>query len=167
MLRCRACRASFQTLAGMLPHPKKRPGVPICQLVLPGCSSFRGLTPSGTPIHTTKAHMSMCSYVFALVPSNKQTRLKKHSHIHPHAQSGCVAEVRIQCQCSVLSPPTSGWSPCQFTCQGWTSRALSAPERAPSPPPIHTHHFARGQGGFTPVCFPPSIVQCQPTACLL
>lgn len=32
----------LKTLVGMLPHSKKGPGVPICQLVLPGCSSFRG-----------------------------------------------------------------------------------------------------------------------------
>lgn len=31
-----------KTLVCMLPHSTKGPGVPICQLVLPGCSSFRG-----------------------------------------------------------------------------------------------------------------------------
>lgn len=88
----------------------------------------------------------------------------------PHTRSRCgmYPGTPIQCQCSVLSPPTSGWSPCQFTCQGWTSRALSAPERPPLPPPIHTHFVTWGQGGFThsPVASLPSIALCHPCASL-
>lgn len=120
----------------------------------------------GTTTHTREAQMSMCSYVYALVQPNKHTHLQNYTHAHAHtyAKSGCIPEPPIQCQCSVLSPPTSGWSPCQFTCQSWTSRALSAPERPPTPPPIHTHCVTQGQGGFTHVPVPslPSIARCHP-----
>ncbi len=113
--------------------------------------------------------MSMCSYVYAVVQPNKHTHLQKHKCTHTHTHTRSVRmypRTPIQCQCSVLSPPTSGWSPCQFTCQAWTSRALSAPERPPSPPPIHTHCVTQGQGGFThaPVPSLPSIARCHPCA---
>lgn len=74
-------------------------------------------------LNRTHKHMSMCSYVYALVRSNK------HSHIHIHTHSTKLT----QCPCSEPSPPTLRWSPCQFTCQGWTSRALSA-IHTPAPP---------------------------------
>ena len=117
--------------------------------------------------YTQRRRIWACVLMYMSLYDQTNTPTYKSTHTHTYTRARSVRmypRTPIQCQCSVLSPPTSGWSPCQFTCQGWTSRALSAPERPPSPPPIHTHHVTQGQGGFThaPVPSLPSIARCHP-----
>lgn len=86
MRRCKACRGAFQTLARCSPSSRKGRGVPVCQLVLPGGSSFRGQTPRGTAAHTQKRRRRACVWMYM--------RLYNHANTLTHTRPSLSAHRR-------------------------------------------------------------------------
>lgn len=91
-------RASSETLISLLPQSVKGPGVPICQLVLPGHSSFRVEPARCSAVHT---NIRACVLLYMHLYDPINTLTYRSIHIHTHSTK------LIQCPCSEPSPPTS------------------------------------------------------------
>lgn len=81
--------------------------------------------------------MSMCSYVYELVQSNKHTHLQKYTHTHTRArvQSGCIPEP-LSCasvQCWALQP--RGEAPASSPARAGQAEHLAPQKGHPHPHP--------------------------------